>query len=1607
MLAELKDNNMFNKTRSQITEHLCNKLAAGSDQANLRAFIQMFMERFPVGYIEKLSKEDLSHHITMVWDHFKCYNRDRSLRDVKISTITSYRTERVFLTLINVDRPYLIESLLSFLQKWQLKPQLLIHPVIATERDTDGTIKKIHQNIHTLSKNNTHRTLELESVIFIQAKNVFTPKTLETFKQELDIILRKIHLTVDDIPKIIETIDQIREKLPNAVIGKCSADDVVEVRQFLSWLSERYFIPLGSRYFDIKNQKSKTGFYCLDEDIDSRKGLFLYEDFAQLDDVVPSLSRAKVVMDTDISDSGIHQLMNVVKTNQRSPIHRPSRIDSIEIMDWDETGKIKGIFQIIGIFTKEIFSIRSLEIPYLRQKVQTVFNQFNFDRTWYDGKSLLAILDSIPRDEMFYHSTAQLFNICDKVLELRDHAGLSIFLRPDVYGRYVTVMVFMTRERYSYMLKERLGQVIAKHFNGKIGSSVAQVGDLPFARVIYVVEYSKPTRTPLETKGLEATLAELSLGWFDRLERFLDQQENIDNTSEFLAPYRQSFPISYQEAFPPEEAYSDITYIEQLSDGLPIDINIYSDKNTNVCVKIYFKGSALSLSVLLPLLNNFGLKVLSETTYPIDRCGVSYHVHDFKVEIDDLVDWKNHEVYLRPAFQMVWLGHVENDGFNQLILQAGLTVKQVNMIRAYVKFALQAKLPYSQSYVEQTLATYPELCTCFAELFEKKFKPSLTDRSSIKTIEDKILELLQDVSRLDHDRILRRLLNIIQSTLRTNYYQLSADNEDKHYLSFKFDSSSLQDLPQPRPLFEIFVYSATMEAIHLRGGKVARGGLRWSDRLEDYRSEVLGLMKAQMVKNSVIVPQGSKGGFIVKRQNEFSDRSELMHEVVRCYQTMIRGLLDITDNLVNGEVIPPANVVRYDEDDPYLVVAADKGTATFSDIANDLSNEYGFWLGDAFASGGSAGYDHKKMGITSRGAWESVKRHFREMNIDVQLQPFTVAGIGDMSGDVFGNGMLRSDKIRLVAAFDHRHIFIDPTPDAEISYHERKRLFNLPRSSWDDYEKNLLSKGGGVYSRTLKSIQLSDEAVGLLGLQQNSNSPDDIIRAILQADVDLLWFGGIGTYVKGYAESNVDVGDNVNTSVRIDGRQLRAKVIGEGANLGMTQLARIEYALKGGRINTDAIDNSAGVDCSDHEVNIKILFSAKQDKLDQDTRNQILIDMTDNVASLVLEDNYRQTQVLSVMQRSGKEGLNRYQNLIKILESEVQLNRTIEFLPDDEVFERRRSKNQGMTRPELAVLLAYAKISLYNKIMSSNLVDIPFYHKHLQNYFPKLMQEQFLQDILAHPLKREIIATVLANTLVNRVGPTFVYEMSLATNCSASEVVHAFFVAVDALNLTEWWDSIDQIDSLMCAGLQNEAYERIAFSLKIAVMRILSSDYGNAAKINGILECLPNLIAGEDQQKLAQDIVGYLGKHIPQAVAEKLSLLQYLGSIMDMTSLQLHDIPIIDVGRIYFKVRSIFGLDWLQDQAIAYEAEGEWQHSAQLGLIDDIGQTIMTLTQQVINSGHANNLAEWIEGQQAYIRQAKQVLSPLKASSRPDLGMLTFAVRQVQRIPQMKKALHV
>lgn len=1637
----------------------CHKNSPHRDFESLSNFIQLLIARFSKDYLGKSQESDLLNIINNTWEAMEEKKTSKPVIKIQTNHVSYHKTERLFITIISNDRPYLVDSLQTLLTKWNLKPQFILHPVFNIRRKIDkksGKTSIEHVEANSPKHSPHHLETNQESVVFIQTKNHFSKEKIDLFTQDLSDVLQLLNLFISDQDDIMNDLNSAKNNLsgknevnnelkilPESSSQKLSPsypqEEIRESIDFLKWLKDQHFIFLGSRYFSAQTYGKDIDFFCIEEQPESSKGIFKAPLFSELDSFVPFLGRSSLIPDTNRSPTDKPDLIRITKTSQRSSIQRASRLDLIEVLDWSQDGQtVKGIYQFVGIFKKELFNTSAFSIPILREKVKHIFDRFNFNPEWYDGKSLLAIIDSIPRDEMFYMQESTIYDICKKVLGLQDDLDLSLFVRADPYGHYLTMMIYLIRERFSPQLKEAFAKIITKELNGTISSQVVQIGDLPFARIIYIVHFAPPHLVYLNHELLEDELKEASLSWYDRLERYAEENfnEEVLNT---LNKYRNSFSGAYQDNFTSTEIYDDIQTLETINDSNPIDIRLYQqpkdcpldekgiehlkishgENRRLLCVKIYHLEKVLLLSDLLPILSNFGLKVLTETTYITQKDDNEIYIHYFNVSIDATIPWESNLSHFQEGFRLVWAESYENDKFNQLILSANLTARQILILRAYIKYLMQSTLSYSISFMENALIQYPTICQTLIELFEARFHPTeCHDKRPHNTIIDEIKDQLDTVTSLIHDRIIRHLLNAIESTLRTNYYQYDNAGNYKNYLSIKLECQKINDLPAPRPLYEIFVYSTHMEGIHLRGGKVARGGIRWSDRHEDYRTEVLSLMKAQTVKNTVIVPLGSKGGFVVKhKRQKTDDRAEQQKEVIYCYQTLIRGLLDLTDNYINGKIISPPKVRRYDSDDPYLVVAADKGTATFSDIANAISKEYNFWLGDAFASGGSAGYDHKSMGITSRGAWESVKRHFREIGRDCQKDPFTVIGIGDMSGDVFGNGMLRFPTIRLVAAFDHRHIFIDPNPDGQRSYDERKRLFQLPRSSWNDYNRDYLSPGGNIYSRSDKSIRLSPEARSLLSLENIDYTPDDLVKSILKAKVDLLWFGGIGTFIKASYESNSDVGDISNKNIRVNGRSLGATIISEGANLALTQQGRIEYALHGGRLNTDAIDNSAGVDCSDHEVNLKILFSSLTNPISEEKRDEILKIMTDDVANLVLQNNYHQTQILTILQSWGKKDLSIFQNLIKILESEVQLNRTLEGLPDDEIIDRRRAKNQGITRPELSVLLAYSKIALYNKILASTIVTQPFYDRYLIHYFPNYIRNDFKEDILKHPLHKEIIATVLSNLLINRVGPTFVYELSQVSGCSIPEVVHAFFVTAEVLDLERWWSQIDKLDNRLLTEIQTKAYTQIASLLRISVLRLLSTSLPvvkenlHAAVEQLTEEHLLKIIEEKDNKYLDQEIQSLKKAGIPQAFAERLALLPYFNAIIDIAliqpgHLQADEIEPREIANIYFTIRSHFDFDVLIEQSLAFETTTDWQRSAQLSLQDDIGQIIMVLTQQVIQSGYGHHMNEWLDTQETYYRETQTIITQLKASTIPDIGKLAFAVRHLQRMPEVKQILN-
>jgi glutamate dehydrogenase len=1605
------------------------------ENKNFDIFAYHFFKRVPIEFLQKMLVSELVFIAREAWELFQTRQSHQSLIKIKEYTLSQHTVSRLGIFMVNQDQPFLIDSIIAFLDKKGFKAELIVHPVLGVHRSQEGKLvslldlKETHPlttpvgNLEkvaraksaSLNEPKINANNQPESIAFIQIKSNLKKKQVDTLLKEINDLITQVRNVVSDWPLIRAQLSTLRNLMIKLPLTKKfpPPEERNDLKELLAWLEHEHFVFLGGRYFSVSakeqigtSQETNLTISCLESHSASLLGLFRDNAFKNSDDMAPTFCRPRLTGSNNKTLPSQRPVLSITKTNTRSPVHRASRIDAIEIMDLDHNGNPQGLYQFIGIFTKAAFTGSAFDAPIIGPKVRNVFNRFGLAPQWHDGKTLISIINSIPRDELFYLNEDEIYSMSQDVLNMNDQHSLTLSIRPDIYGRYITVIVFLPKEKYSVALRGRIYKLLEQHFKGKVSSDNVLLGELDYARLIFVVNLSEPGLAMYyNSVEIKKALLEASLSWEDYLERLISSRYDEENTAILLARYQNAFPAPYIAMFKPEQAVTDISYLEKITDATPVDLYLYQDKRRKLLkVKIFHARHSLSLSTLLPILQNLGLQIVGETSYSLKKDGYTVWIHDFEINARGIENWKINHSNLISAFHHIWNGTAENDALHQLILKAGLSVHQVTLIRAYLKFLRQVQLPYSLAYVEETLSCYPDLTRHFVELFELRFtlkRGKANDLEKAHLLKN-IHRSLEAVDRLDHDRILRRVLNAIEATVRTNYFQVKEKTGDlKPYLSFKFDCRKLDGLPHPSPLYEIFVYSPRVEAIHLRGAKVARGGIRWSDRPEDFRTEILGLMKAQTVKNAVIVPLGSKGGFVVKNQAKLTNSAQLREEVVSCYQTMMRGMLDITDNLVKGKIVHPPQVIRFDEDDPYLVVAADKGTAEFSDIANTISNEYGFWLEDAFASGGSAGYDHKKMAITARGVWESVKRHFRELKQDCQTTPFTVIGVGDMAGDVFGNGLLQSCKIRLLGAFNHKHIFLDPDPHPETSFKERKRLFEMLQSSWKDYNPALISEGGGVFDRSAKSIKITPQVRKIFGISHAEISPDDLIKCLLCLPVDLLYFGGIGTFVKATPESHADAGDRSNNDIRVDAKSVQAKIIAEGANLGMTQRARIEFSLKGGRINTDAIDNSAGVDCSDHEVNLKILFSTLTNTVSRNERNELLKKMTDDVAQLVLADNYRQTQVLTILEATKSSDIHTYQSLMRSLEADVGLDRALEALPDDETLEQRRARSQGITRPELSILLAYSKIALYEKILKSALPDSSYYLPWFYGYFPKIIQEKFPKAMSVHPLRREITATVLANEVINRVGPAFIYEISQTCGVNDVEVVKAFFLACEVLELKKLWDQIDSLDPLMVADIQTQALLDVNQSLEQIILWFLRHPDIKPSNFTGLhilLSQVPDKLQGEQHHIFNLRRQGFIHLGISEDIAQSLSLIPFLPALLDIMVLGKKHHNLKAIAQTYFALRSKIGLDWLAVQATQIHVDSEWQRSARTILIDDLAQVQVKLTNRVVMETQDNDVEAWMHKHKDSIHRIHPILSNIKSTGHSDLGMISYAMRQLERL---------
>ncbi len=1524
-----------------------------------------------------------------------------------------WRSPHTVIEIVNDDMPFLVDSIAAELNRRDISVHLLVHPIFRVRRGKAGTLLDIEGSGAAGASTGG---ISAESFMHIEVDEVTAPAVLGDIESALQRVLTDVRDAVADWQTIRGKLDEALGRL-NENAGHIDAKDAEEAHAFLRWLDDDHFTFLGYREYEVVGEKAERHMTVAEN---SGLGVLkdpethVFEGIRRLADL-PSEVRAFLER---------KQLLIINKANMRSTVHRSVHMDAIGIKHFDDAGEVERERIFVGLFTSTVYSRSPLHIPILRTKIERTIARAGFRPASHDGKALLHILENFPRDELFQISEEDLLEIGLGILHLQERQRTALFVRKDSFERFISCLVYVPRDRHDTTLRRKLAAILEAVFDGPITAFYTQISeDSVLARIHFIVKTTPGEIPPYDTNAIEAKLAEATRSWADRLREVLVDDRGENKGLQLLRRYSEAFPTVYLEHFSTRHALGDITRIEEARQSGVLALNLYhpeKDSDGQVRFKIYHRNSAVPLSDVLPMLENMGLKVLDEVPYLIEPSDAA------KVWVDDFgvirrdgkpISLTAVRELFEKAFARVWSGEMESDGFNRLVIEAGLPWRKVVVLRALAKYLRQAAIPFSQTYMEETLSANPKITHLIVELFERRFDPKIADQAASDRIAGRIEKALDKVESLDEDRIIRRFVNLVRAATRTNYYQPGADGEPKTYLSIKFDSTRIDELPLPRPMAEIFVYSPRMEGVHLRGGPVARGGLRWSDRREDFRTEILGLMKAQMVKNAVIVPVGSKGGFVVKRPPSEGGRDAALAEGIACYKTLLHGMLDLTDNRVGNKIVPPDSVIRHDGDDPYLVVAADKGTATFSDIANGVSAEYGFWLGDAFASGGSEGYDHKKMGITARGGWEAVKRHFREIGKDIQGKDFTVIGVGDMSGDVFGNGMLLSKHIKLIAAFNHLHIFIDPTPDPAASFVERKRLFGLPRSSWIDYDKKLISKGGAVFERQAKSVRVSKEMKALFDIKRDKVTPNDLIRTILSAQVELLWFGGIGTYVKAHHETHAAVGDRATDALRVDATALGAQVIGEGANLGVTHLGRIEFAARGGRINSDAIDNSAGVDCSDHEVNIKILLGQviAEGNMTEKQRNQLLVKMTDEVAALVLRDNYLQTQAISQIEALATSRLAVQADFIRSLEREGRLDRALEFLPDEEEIAERLTARQGLVRPEISVLLAYAKIVLYDRLLASALPDDPMLKGDLLRYFPAPLQKHYLPEIETHRLRREIVATYVTNSVVNRVGPTFIHELSEKSGASEIDVTHAYLIARDAFRMRDAWAAIEALDNKIPAATQTEMHleaRHLIGQVTLWFLRNLSrpidmrraiETYGpGIAALSGSLH---KLVAEDDAKAIAGKAIALKESGAPKVLARKVAAFEVLAAAPDIVKLANGKVEEIEaIGGLYFALGARFGMDWLRTAAEGLAAGGYWQELAATAFTEDLYTHQFHLAQNILDvAGGEATVAlgvidAWIEARKLKVDRLNRLLEEIRAADSVDLAMLAVANRQLRSL---------
>ena len=1514
------------------------------------------------------------------------------------------------LTLLNRDRPFLVDSIMGEIQARGLTVSLVAHPTFKTHRNSDGTLDAI------LAPGDNDWAQNQESLIQVVTDQI-DDIALADLKHAIGEILHGIDQVVADWPTMRQRIDDVASLYARISPPSVDPEELAEARAFLEWLSGGNFVFLGTREYRVPDGASASS-------AEPR----IHEGFGILSDPeVRVLRRGAEFVEMTPEVRRFYLLPSpliTTKSNVVAKINRRVHMDYIGAKLYADDGSFAGELRIIGLFTSSAYTQSVVQIPLLRRRAQGVAKILGFAEGSHSSSALRNMIETFPRDELMQMSHEQLAEWASGILDLNLRPRTRVFARRDEFDRFVSVLAYLPRDRYTTEKREQISEYLAKVFKGRLSAFVPHFSQGPLVRVQFVIGRYEGETPDVPSEELERAIDHIVRDWDDALREALAASE-LDQTT--AARYSDAFSVGYKSDYPPVRAVVDAREMEKLTDENPTGIHVYrrtGAPDTRARVALYRIDQPIPLSKRVPFFENLGFAVIDERSYALKPGGAEgeheVQLHDMRLEDQGgaPMDVDAHRDRLESAFQAVWTGQAHDDHFNRLIRQASITWREVVVARAYGAYLRQLNVTYGLRYISDTLVRHSEITRNLFAMFHTRFDPdnglSNEERAAEeKRLADLILEALTNVPSLDEDRIIRHYVNLIRTTLRTNFYRRTTDGDAPETLSFKLDSANVDGSPHPRPYREIYIYSPRVEGIHLRSGPVARGGLRWSDRPQDFRTEVLGLAKAQQVKNAVIVPAGAKGGFVPKKLPQSGSRDEILAEGVAAYSIFISSLLDITDNLDGDDIIAPECVVRHDGDDPYLVVAADKGTATFSDTANGIADKHGFWMSDAFASGGSAGYDHKKMGITAGGAWEAVKRHFREMNHDIQSTPFTALGIGDMSGDVFGNGMLLSRATRLVAAFDHRDIFIDPDPDITTSYAERERLFALPRSSWQDYDKSLISQGGGVFSRAAKEISLSPEIKALAGLKSDTTTPNELMRALLRADVDLLWMGGIGTYIRASTESDLDVGDPNNDAIRVTARELGAKVVGEGANLGLTQAARIEFALAGGRINTDAIDNSAGVNSSDQEVNIKIALrpAVREGAISMEERNALLEEMTDAVGESCLRNNYLQSLVLSLGERHAMSDFGFQTRLIRELETSGLLNPTLEGLPDAGGLVERNQAQIPLTRPELAVLLGYSKIDLFARLLQSSVPDDPYLEDVLRDYFPERMREAFADGIASHRLRRDIIATSLTNDVINRGGSTVVVRLAEETGHDAADIVYAFAGVRNVYRLDPLWQRIDALDNKVDGDVQLDLYldvqqlvrRKMAWFLRhfdfSEGLEQLTERFrpGVDAYRQTILEAMQNGTGNP----IARHMTAYVERGVPDDVARDVALLDVLFSAPDVTLIARQVEVDVDAAIEPFRAAdAALRLGDLRQAGESIDATDYFDRLAINSALNVVGDAHRTVTESVLMSnGNGNEKGRfdvWQEQNAAGLARLRRKMDEILDGSTLSVARLTVAASHVR-----------